>query len=200
MVNKRDEKNIGIVLRSYFPQKNKAVILDRHLGKITCVVKTQRLCVGAVATYQVTHQRNLCFINNFEMIDIPFLVAQADILFLHHVLEICHYFIPMSSCEIQIFDLILFLYDHVSLVKASWFKKFFLFKLFTILGLYPEKKEGEAPYFYQVLSLSIDKIAQKDIDLKIEKALENWLLKCIYLHPYVGSFKTVHFLTENRVP
>ena len=45
---------------------------------------------------------------------------------------------------------------------------------------------------------TIDILADEDVGLGVEQALDNWLLKCVLMHPYVENFKTIHFLNKYR--
>ncbi len=193
------KKQSGIVLKNYAPQKCKLAVLDNALGKIMCVPNRQNICAGSLISYDITHQRTIYFARDIELLYMPLDLAKEDILFLHHVLEICYYFIPVGSMPVtrttsEIFKFIQFLYSSEYLLKHLFFKKIFLFKLLVSLGVYLPGNKFKNVYFHRLASLSIDMIVNEDIDLEVERDLDVWLSNCVSMHPCVDYFKTVHFL------
>ena len=191
------EKNIGIVLKNYYPQKQKLVVLDKKEGKIQCVPNRIDIPNGAILAYTKV-KKHIHLINNIEILDVPFDIAGADINFLHAVLEICYYFIPSECPNHGIFELLLYLYSFPNKIKYIIDKKLFLFKLFISLGIYPEGKKFQTPYLHNLASESIDIIVGKDLHLDIEKDIDECLLACIEIHPMFRYFKTVNFFFKIR--
>ena len=194
------QKSIGIVLYNFYPEKNRIILLDREKGKISCIMQGKNICLGSVISYVCEKRQRGTFLCDVEVIEVPCELAQQDILFLHHTLEICFYFIPFDGGKSQVFDLILFLYAHISVASERARKKLFLCKLFTMLGICPEYKTAEKIYFYLAELSSVDMITHEAIDLKNERTLERWLLQSLLEHPRMQKFKTIHFLTKNRAP
>ena len=175
-------------------------MLDSQLGKIVCVPRTgKQIATGALISYDIAHQTSLYFIHSIELLYIPFDLARDDILFLHHVFELCYYFVPVGSSPHPSFALLRFLYTTGYKLSNTFLKKVFLFKLFTLLGIYPEEKEFSNPYFNYLVALSVDMIVNESVDLEVERELERWLNKCVLIHPCVEYFKTTYFLNGSRV-
>lgn len=193
------ERNKAIVLKTYLPQKYKLSLLDWHLGKIMGVPNRVDIGHGALIEYHLREQNGFYFMHGINIIDLPFALAKEDILFVHHVLELCYFFVPLGGEVPRLFDLIMILYDASNALIHDNAKKLFLFKLFSCLGLYPEDPKFRTPYFHQLAGSSIDMITIQPLDLVIEQALDEWLLSCIALHPCTHNFKTVHFLHKNRM-
>lgn len=193
------EKNKGIVLKTYVPQKCKLAVLDQELGKIMAVPNRQTIGNGAFINYYVQPRQNMHFIYDIELIDLPMALAKEDLLFVHHILELCYYFMPLNSCSHSIFNQLIFLYTSPVVLSSMLLKKVFLFQLFTKLGLYPEGPQFQTPQFHFLATASIDTIPLQKIDLIIEQELDTWLLNCISLHPCAKNFKTIQFLHTNRV-
>ena len=97
---------VGIIVKTYLPQKYKLAILDKELGKIVCVPHREDIRCGTLISYHLSQQKNVYFIQNITIIDMPLSLAQYNLIFLHHVLEICYYFIPVGSNVPEIFDLL----------------------------------------------------------------------------------------------
>lgn len=193
------EKNKAIVLKTYLPQKYKLCVLDSDLGKVMTVPNRSDIGNGALILYFPREQQMLYFMHGIEIIDSPLMLAKEDILFIHHVLELCYFFVPIGERVPQLFVLLMALYTSQTLLHTIIAKKVFLFQFFACLGLYPEGARFQTPYFHQLAMASIDNIALSPIDLVIEQELDEWLRSCIALHPCTHNFKTVHFLQNNRI-
>ena len=138
------------------------------------------------------------FISNSTLIYIPLSLAQSDMLFFHHVLELIYYFTQVGNYCQKVFDLLAFLYstEHTNMTAQS--KKFFLLKLLTSMGIVPEISEARTAAITQLNVLGIHQFDTMTISVADEKELDRWLWCCVWQHPYVNEFKTVHFLAENR--
>ena len=194
------KKNIGIVLKNHFPTNKTISILDKDLGKIRCRIKKKNISVGSIISYTIVSKKIWCLLDGVEVLYIPFETAIDDILFLHHILEMCYYFIPAESKNTEAFKLISYLYYFGYKIKYIIDKKLFLFKLFLFLGLYCEGKRFQTPRFHTLAIKSIDTLIDKQLHLKIEKDLDMWLYACVSTHPMFRSLKTIDFLYKNRCP
>jgi hypothetical protein len=192
-------KNMAIVLKSYLPQKHKLCLLDDELGKIMAVPNRDDIGYGAFIMYQTREQNGMYFMHAIEIIDLPLVLGRDDILFVHHVLELCYFFIPLGEQVTGLCQLLVKLYNCEKMIQNVQAKKVFLFQFFASLGLYPDGVRFQTPYFHKLAFASIDNIALYPIDLMIEQELDSWLMSCIALHPCTHNFKTVHFLQQNRI-
>lgn len=193
------QQRTGIIIKTFFPQKQKIAIFDNRLGKIVAVPPHDRLCLGAVILYVASDRTNIFFMHQVDMIAVPFNLAHDDILFLHHVLELLYYFVPIGSGDEQLFYMIQSLYNTEIWRNTAQCKKMFLCKLFLFLGMQPEEVYVCKKLLYRITALSVDMLFQEFLDLESERALDAWLMHCIRMHPQIDYFKTIHFLTENRV-
>ena len=180
--------NKGIILKNLYPQKNKLIILDSKLGKIECITTDKLdLSVGLLVHYFLENKKNYYFIKTLDLIDVPYGIVKSDILFFHHVLELCYYFIPYGSCfdesALKIFNFLKKFFCKKNIFYNLFSKKLFLYKLFCLIGITPEEN------FYKLKKNNIDNILEKDLDL--------YLLGCVKIHPSWNSFKTINFLIKN---
>lgn len=192
------EKNIGIVLKNYQPQKCKLAILDRDSGKIVAVPNRTDMSNGALIMYFKREQEHVSFIHSIDIIDMPLALAHEDIVFVHHVLELCYYFIPMGSNASQVFRALLRFYEYPLVLNTPIMKKIFVVQLFFLLGVYPDPQRFNSTSINQLISISIDIWAAQSIDLRIEKELDEWLMHCVKTHPRAEYFKTINFLLVNK--
>lgn len=176
----------------------KVALLDSKVGRVDGIVAKQP-CVGALLEYIVDREHNSSvFIARYSIIDLPFALGRDDILFWHHVLELCFYFVPVGYQVESLFELLQFLYTVDS--SRPWnvqSKKLYLFKLLAAIGLYdalPQLVPVER--VYQLLALTPDQIIQVTLDEKSKRVVNRWLRTCIVEHPKIQDFHTVHYLVN----
>src|ERR1700743_3259946 len=104
--------SVGIILKKNELSPHKLIILDKIQGKIECVSSTSFLSVGALITYNIKQKGLINFICDNTLIYIPLSLAQTDMLFFHHVLELIYYFTNIGNHCPEVFDLLSFLYTH----------------------------------------------------------------------------------------
>jgi hypothetical protein len=190
--------SVGIILKKSRTSPFKMVILDKVHGKIECIATTPSLSAGALITYNMREQQSNRFISDITLLYIPLSLAQIDMLFFHHVLELIDYFTQIGNCSAEIFNLMAFLYSAEHTTMTTQTKKLFLLKLLTSMGSIPEVNEIRTECVTKLNTLDIQQLSQMIIDTIHEKELDRWLWCCVWQHPYVNEFKTVHFLAENR--
>ena len=190
--------SVGIILRKSESSHHKVIILDKIQGKIECISSTPSLSAGTLITYNIRQERSTYFITDSTLLYIPLSLAQTDILFFHHVLELVYYFTPLGSYSKEVFDLLAFLYSTSLSIMTTQSKKFFLLKLLSSMGSVPELDSARSALVTQLNTIDIKQLNEMTIDTKHEKELDRWLWCCIWQHPYSNEFKTVHFLAQNR--
>ena|SRR5271156_6042540 len=193
------KKHTGIVVKRYFPQKQKIVLFDDELGKITCVPPHDRISLGTLLQYEIQERKPVAFIYDVELIAMPLDGLEMDILFVHHVLEVCYYFIPENSTATEVYDMMMLLFTKQSCIRHPFFKKIFLLKLFTLLGIYPDRTAPLDALVHKLLVDPLEILIRSDATDELERRLTKWLRDCMIMHPCIEYFKTVHFLDENRV-
>jgi hypothetical protein len=188
-------RHVGIVLRIHSPRKQMVTILDKEDGAVT-YVPDALLCSGAFLHYIVIKKNNLLLLHASEQINLPLNLAKHDILFLHHVLELCYYFLPIGSPAPEVFEHLQQLYtcEHIALSRVI--KKLFLVRLFLLFGVYPEDTRLHASLLQYGARSLVDMTTQEFVNLENENMVDAWLHSCIAVHPRSSLFKTVHFLTE----
>ncbi len=203
----------GIVLKKH-KYTDTISLLDAHLGHIKAIVyRAFCVSVGDVLSYQIDKRGKHYILLGCKIEQQPFLLSFHDIFFLHHIIEICYYSIPLGADEKEVFDLILFLYAHFA---ASWtmnIKKIFLFKLILLIGVYTEHPKLSKSIIMRLSTIStqaiayisskpiegavdeaIDKVFDCAIDLDCMQDIHNWLCFCLAEHPYCDQFKTINYI------
>ena len=170
-------------------------LLDDMLGRIDALIYGRTLCSGSLIAYNIEHRNNRYYIDSIEVLSIPLFIARTNLAFLHYILELCFYSIPVGSYAKEVFELIVFLIQEKEVVYIAATKKLLLGKLFYLLGVHSEYPVSNNPDILpNFLLLSIDKMKDKSLNLECEKELDVWLKRCITEHPWYSHFKTIRFL------
>lgn len=167
-------------------------------GKIECVAPMSSLSIGALVSYEIKNINRTYFVSDIKTIYIPLWLAQLDILFFHHVLELVDHFTFMGNYLHKVFDLIELLYSMEYMKMTLHLKKIFLLQLLTSMDIMPEAEDMQTHIIKKLSIIDMQQIDKIVISLSDEKELDKWLWYCVWQHPYVNKFKTVHFLAKNR--
>lgn len=187
----------GLVLKTHFPKKRTITVLEKEGGMQHYVSQTEDICAGTLIQYQVTHGLAIPVMRAMEKIALPLMRARQDILFFHHILELCYYFVPIGSHMPEVYYLIepVMMHEHTLITIAE--KKLFLITLFRAFGITPEQEKTHAALYRYQHRESVDTLGHNSLELDVEHIVDAWLLECLSLHPYADQFKTVHFLGMN---
>jgi hypothetical protein len=202
-------QSYGIVLKNFSPHKQKCLVFDRDRGPIELVpteAMVSRLCNGALFSCQMSPRNNHFMLQTMDIIEIPFAWARQDILFLHHLLELVRFFIPIQVANRPVFELLQTLYTCHDRA-GQMFKKMAVAQFFLYLGSWPETDlwrhpvmlRGLSTYFGGRCNLPLDQYPEAQESLlreltAFEPELDTWLLACVAEHPQVAHMKTINFL------
>jgi hypothetical protein len=191
-------KQQGIVLWFFFPRRDCIALLDQQDGRIDAIVRKRTMHRGALISYYPQQHYGRYMIDTVMIEDLPLQAARDDILFLHHILELCYQCIPVGSNVDGIFELLMLLYQPGVNSWTVQRKKIFVLQLLMTLGIYPSALHVTYPSIHDLMRLSVDTIGTHSLDLENEKLLDQWLYYCVAEHADIDSLKTVHFLIKNR--
>lgn len=135
----------AVVLKNYFPQKNKVTILHERFGKITIFIHEKHparmLCNGSLMYCDVIKKQATYHCDFVDPYFIPYHHTMHDLYFIHDILKICLQFMPdQVDSASDIFTIITDIYQHLESLE-SCHKKIYLLKLFLYLGIFPENKK-----------------------------------------------------------
>lgn len=193
-------QSCGIILSLYNYKKNKVALIDATNGRIDgYYMHSQRLRPGMIVRYEIQRLNQRIFLSNISLEQVPLMLAQEHLLFLHHVLEVSCQIMPAGSCAVGVFDLFTLLYSPDPFLYSVQKQKVFLFKLFTLLGIHSSFYVLSSATANFLDNFSINTSHHETIDFQIEQELDTWLFQCIIEHIKPDSLKTVHFLIKSRV-
>jgi uncharacterized membrane protein YqjE len=179
----------GIIL---FQNDTRVSLVDECCGRITAR-SFLPLLVSGMYTYDLEYFAQQQYVKQQELFFLPLQIIHEDFLFLHHLFEIALLFAPVGSCVQGLFGLLLWVYDKPSCWFSEKNKKFVLFKILSLLGIWPVRE-----YFHETLleiaEFPIDRINEEVLQLVSEEELEQWLARSILCHPLLQKMKTKLFL------
>lgn len=184
--------HLGIVLKVPTSRQQSYVVMDNMEGKILINISRMVLQAGSLISYHVQRKKTFWNIESIELVHVPCELAKNDILFLHHLLELCYYCLPIGSCARNLVDLFCTIYQ-MNCPVLHIIKKSIVLKLLVLLGIYPEEMILRFKNFHVIATESIDTITQAILNLGIEEELDQWLKSCITCHPHAQYFKTLSF-------
>ncbi len=208
------EKELGIVLKRFYPHKQKLAILTRNVGKVEVITDPlrmgQRLWPGTVCSFflRVTSSK-VSIAEAPEILLMPLERGSSHFYWLQNVLELCYYCIPLEMPSRDVFNCIYQTYSflvHTALehTEAEWVKKVSLIKVLALVGFYPDAVLMQHVHLFEqwVLgSIDFDKEHQvkflQDLSHMLAKqelrVIDEWILSCMRAHPYAQWFKTMAF-------
>ncbi|MGA9530959.1 MAG: hypothetical protein WBQ73_03675 [Candidatus Babeliales bacterium] len=187
----------GIILRKR--DEGRLTILDEQLGKIVCSIKRDDVCIGAYVHYVSEKRHITSFVRTLEQLEAPFALAREDIVFVHHLLEICDTSLLSGMVLPSLIPFFLYVYElGKACVFTSTMKKIIALKLLVYLGLYPDDMELSCDMIHYYMNTPIDTLLQENIKLHNSYDLNYWLYECIKSNLDSNCFKTIHFLKVNE--
>jgi hypothetical protein len=197
-------EQFGIIIHKAKNHASRMTILDAVHGMqvIYNFYEKNSCAAGLLIKYKGVKKGQVFFVESCIIENSPFSIARNDIYFLHHVLELVYFFVPIGSCTRGLFDHLLLLYrldekyDHV---LTCW-KKLFLCKLIFIVGLYPEKFSSLLNTINQQIIMPIDRTSVEFLHLAHEAEIDQVIVESTKDHPAFLKLKTICFLENYRKP
>ncbi len=182
-------QNHGIVLR-YYENRKRAVLITEQDFRVDVITERPVMQGSLISYVQLPYA-----IQPLDTLNVPFNLARYDMLFLHHVLEICIYYVPSGSHISSLYTMLLLLYDSTYYTCSTIVKHYFIARLLLLFGYYPEQKEF-LPLIHHFNYSVIDIRLIEAIDLEHQQLLYRWVKQCFVDHPLIANFNTMHFLTN----
>lgn len=163
----------AIVVKNWFPKKNKVTILHEQFGKINLFVteleQASKLCNGSLIFCDIQKKESSYQCHFIDVYFIPFDSQVYDLYFVHDILKICLNFAPWHIMMPDILSLILDIYKDLESVSSEQ-KKIYVLKLFLFLGIFPEDR-----LLYQIVMQGY-RLNVENIDQVLHKALRHcWM-------------------------
>lgn len=211
------DQETGFVLKRFLPSTHKISLLTSSMGKINLVVKKtgalQRAWPGMLIAYQPkTLYESTFFSESIEIMEIPPTTTADDNFIIHHLLELCYYFVPLANPCSEIFDHLcscFAFFTHKQLFEKNFdtLKRIFILRFLYLAGVFPLHNSTESmQLFTRLTACSLDiKDQQKveSISMLIEtvnklglRTVDKLIFDCIKTHPSFKLLKTVPFLYE----
>lgn len=185
--------NTAIIIKKLYPHDNKVALIDQDKGRINAILYKKSIIEGSLIQYSLKTSKMSLLLDDVEYLYTPLEWGKNDLLFFHHILEICYFFIPLYSCVEGIFNFLCFLFQMQDRSLSSDFQKIFLCKLFLILGIYPQTDFLKTTIAKKLFYISLEDMILLKIENKDLTRIDQWLKQCIMQHHMILNFKTLTF-------
>ena len=189
----------AVVLRSGVSKRQVVALLDEQFGRVDYLVRSPREILGTLISYQLHSTYRYTYMIDICIEGSPLAIAHHDLLFLHHVLEICYVCIPIGSCTDGIFALLQSLYQSHEVPLGRQYKKLFLYRLLSQLGVSSGQYHMSRATVQQIQTFSIDSFVEESLHLEHERDLDVWLRYSVAEYTNPKQLKTIHFLNQSRI-
>ncbi len=189
----------GIILKINSYDQSRCIVLDQELGKINgylSLCRQPQLCHGMIIRYANKEYKNGRHLYDIEILETSHVLAKKNIIFLHHLLEFCLFFVPQGLPTHVLISFFKEIYLHHDHLNQPLIQKILICKLLNLLGIFPEHEAIQIPKILFFLSMPVDRLVDQEIDLKIEQQLDTWIFYGVQMHPTPQCFKTMRFLTQ----
>ncbi len=212
------ENVTGIVVKTFAAGSNKVCILTKELGKIVVFVPKDamliRVHIGSVIACDATEDgHDSYFARSIALISQP-QVLLHDLIWLHHLLEVCYFFSPSREPAEALHTLLancLRLFEIQKEDMATWraIKKSLIGSLLMQFGFYPPiPYQNTLGGIQKMLTATVDFTEQHNLELLKCLAAQfmqpnisdykHWLLTSIKVHPRISGFKTLPFVYKTK--
>lgn len=205
----------GFVIRQFWPQRQKVVLVCSTLGKISTTVNDPkicpRLCVGMFISFvpQIQASKGY-FADCVQIQSSPLGYTYQDIVWLHSIAEVLYYFLPLDNPCPEVFKHFVDCKKLISKklefsVVIEPLKKIFFLYFFFIMGQIPclgkkEKKLVDTLNFLDIDFENEQKVeflreTAKSFNKKQRGEIDNIVNECLKMHPCFAEFKTIKITT-----
>jgi len=189
----------GVIIKKHFPKCLKISLLDEVYGHINAVPSSWQWAsyasAGALVSYDLYSEHDVYFVKNIELITIPLYRNESTMNFLHYVLEVCYFCVPLHGGQYECFQHVLYIMqvlEHIA--NESVTQKLLLAKLLFIIGQYPQNVEQLT--ISAILNKTSEELLAVHLDRVHQKELELFIYQCVQSHPYGRLLHTVNILSQ----
>lgn len=192
-------RHTGIVLKMGITKQATVALIDSNLGRVNGIIFSRTYAHGSLLSYDLAHrQSGYARLEHVRIENMPLALAAEDLLFVHHVLELCFEFIPVGSCVAGMFDLLLFLYSTDIRGWNDAQKLLFIFKLLAGLGAHPENADLDDVLIARLQSMPLLCDEASVYVAGYQARIHEWIKRCVSQHPRAQEFKTARFLMRDE--
>jgi len=207
----------GFILKKLPPGDSKFSVLTQSQGKLIVAIppntQIRLLNTGSRIQFIVGDQQyNVHIVNNIKLVSSMQSSTLADLSWMHHLLELCYYFVPLYQQSHDCFELLaqcnvlLNLHMHIQEVWEA-IKRTCIGILLCMFGFYPSDELlspvlalksvlARLSDYDDAYNIEIIKTGTQSACLNQQKKLEVWTRECIETHPRREAFKTLNFVYE----
>jgi len=193
------DTSFGLVLRTNHATGYKIALLDKIHGRFDALLTTHMhsICNGAILRYSfATPVGVIPRLINVEQLQAPFVWAQEGLEFIHHLLEICRYCIPIGTTAPEVIDiLITVIYRIMPETFTDRLKKVIILKILISIGIISDQINIYYTHVELCLTTPLDKI-ESLADQVDEDILQEVILSCLQAYLPINQLRTMTALLK----
>ena len=200
----------GFVLKRFLPKKQKCSVFTRQHGKIDLVCRSERDCQklwpGMLVSFTpILSPARFYFCSDLEILESPSPLDHSNLELIHHILELCYYFMQLDDSSENVFNYIKRVFIVLNGVGSKNMTSpvmhdLCIAGLLAECGFYPQEKIGAiiALFVKEVLGFidfpnnaSVQSFERMLIatGLQPQEKLNKWIWSCMEQHPRAYVFK-----------
>lgn len=200
---RQSRRSRGVIIKKHFPHRQRLSLIDELEGRIEVIPLSWQWAsyagAGALISYSVGIRGDALVITDVQLLDIPHYVDELTHLFMHHVLELCYFCVPISSGPTECFGILQQLITSLGEVSGSRpLQKLIIARLLSCTG------QGDWQAQELAIAALVDGCRKANcippLDERDEHELERYIYYCLRNHPYGHMLKTIIFMNEGRKP
>lgn len=205
------QSQVGFVLKRFQPSKSKINVLSMNAGKFDLSFKNSKECCklwpGMLVSFLVDNTERVTFGHDSKILVHPHIETAQAIYFMHHILELCFFFVPDGKPCSEVFNLLkqVFVFLDDDLFPEKYLiiaQKIFVIKLLSLFGFFAYEPISKYLAIHDVLTTTfVDfsigqkvEFLEKHLSQVQEIDLDEWICASINFHPNSKLLKTIPFI------
>ncbi len=202
------EKEQGFVIKRFYPHKNKFSILSKMYGRADLIVTQPTMCArvwpGMCVSFIPYKRDNGIYTHTVAIEYTPEERSHDELIALHHILELCYFYLPTNNPCPEIYNLIsLFitftLYQQTLCAMYPVIQNLWVAKFLSLMGFYEQAPIIKDLTIFDMMivdfthSQNLEFSMSQIKHINIQK-INDWIMLCLKTHPLYAHFKTVRLM------
>lgn len=202
------EKEQGFILKRFYPNKNKFSILSKIHGRTDLIVTQPAMCTriwpGMLVSFTSYKRDTGIYTHTVSIEYTPQAQSHNELIILHHVLELCFFYLPTNSPCPEIYNLFsifmtLTLYQQNLGAAYPVIQKLWVAKFLSLMGFYEQGPISKDLTVFDMMIVDFTNNQKLEFfisqvkHINIQK-INDWIMLCLKTHPLYVHFKTVRLM------
>lgn len=199
-----EKRERGIVIKTFYPHKQKVSVITQAMGKINLVcpsslVEKIRPGMSLACNPEILNETTY-HSGAVEIIHSPVFSSQQDFYCFHHLAELSYYAVPLANPCDEIFAMLDQALRRLEMgvfagQEQTFFHELTIARFLVLIGFYPNQHELSSLFvdFAKSDTLHCLRACMQNGNDQ-QEALNLWIMQCLHSHPCCKLFKTLSFM------